>query len=90
MTDEPSCMEPVGNVEVFPSESQGFNTPGIKTVCFSASVFKAALKEAEFQRKEYIRKQGGVSEFTCQTSKHSVIYNAQGLVPLCVFRSSFL
>lgn len=28
------------------------------SVFFSHSVFKAALKEAEFQRKEHIRKQG--------------------------------
>lgn len=39
----------------------------------AVSVFKAALKEAEFQRKEYIRKQGANISHQCSETSFSIV-----------------
>lgn len=39
-------------------DPSGNERTDMEIFCSALSVFKAALKEAEFQRKEYIRKQG--------------------------------
>lgn len=52
----------------------------------AVSVFKAALKEAEFQRKEYIRKQGADSKIFWFLPSPDLVLAPHSLSP----RSSFL